>query len=219
MRGMSLYKFPIIDLEVQMQLHILPFAMDDAVNTGVPQCFLRQGMSVDLMLSQHAIQLGPQALNGAAALVVEHMCAKFHCNAFEFFKRMAQQQTLGFGVQGGALHTVAVPRRANFQAAVGAVDVHVSGHARDLLALGVDDRKGQHEALRLKPESPLNFSGHLVWVRHQGVPKPPKFAVFHRCLQAVQVRGGQWLQAHMLASQFDGLDSYHYSMSGHFYHH
>ena len=201
MRGMSLYKFPIIDLEVQMQLHILPFAMDDAVNTGIPQCFLRQGMSVDLMLSQHAIQLGPQALNGTAAVLVEHMGAKFDCIAIEILKGMTQQHALALGVEGGTLQTLAVPGGAYFQAAVGAVDVHVSGHARDLLALGIDDRKGEHVALGLKPESPLNFSGHLVGVRHQGVPKPPKFAVFHRCLQAVQVRGGQGLQAHMLASQ------------------
>jgi hypothetical protein len=31
------------------------------------------------------------------------------------FKRMAQQQALGLGVEGAALHTLAVPSGANFR--------------------------------------------------------------------------------------------------------
>lgn len=171
-----------------MQFHILPFAMDDAVNASVPQCLLRQGMSVDLVLSQHAIQLGSQTLNRAAALLIQHMGAKFHRNAPQVFEGMAEQQSLGFGVQGGTLHTLTVPSGANFHAAVGAIDVEVGGHACDLLTLDVDDRKGQHETLSLKSDSPLNFSGHQVGVRDQGIPKPPKFAVFHRILETSQMR-------------------------------
>jgi len=46
------------ELMVQMQFHIRPFTVNDAVNTSVAQGLVCQRMQIDLVLAQYAIQLG-----------------------------------------------------------------------------------------------------------------------------------------------------------------
>jgi hypothetical protein len=137
------------------------------------QLIAQAAVGGDLVASQHTVELGAQALNPTPTGCVVPVGAKFHRNAIEFFKGMAKQHALALGVEGGALQTLAVPSGANFQAAIGWVDVHVGGHARHAFIGQVDDGKGQHAAAGLQVESPLHLAGHGGWGGDGGVPKPP----------------------------------------------
>src|SRR3954469_10059240 len=98
-----------------MRLHRWPFAGDDAVNHGVAQRAVRR----DLVASQNTILLGAQALDAAAALVIEEMRAELDRNAVELLERVRQQQQFALRIERAALHTPGVPGGADLDAAVG----------------------------------------------------------------------------------------------------
>jgi hypothetical protein len=75
-----------------------PLGVQDAVDASVTQCADSLGVLIDLMITQDAIQLGAQALDGAAALLVEEMSSKFHGIAVKLFKGMGQKHSFAFGV-------------------------------------------------------------------------------------------------------------------------
>jgi len=184
-----------------MRFDVGPFAGNDAVDTGVAQCASRQRVGVDLVVAQHTVEFGAQPLDGAAAWLVEKMRAEFDGDAVEPLKGMAQQQALGLGVEGRALHTLAVPGRADFDAAVGGVDVHVGGHA-DRPARGrIDHGKWAHAALGLQLQAPLDLGLHGFGTGNGGEPEVPEFAVAHGFAQVVMVRLLQGLKPHLHALQ------------------
>ena len=163
-------------------------------------------MGVDLVAAQHTVEFGPQALDGAAALVVEKMRAELHRDAVEVLKGVGQQQALGFGVKRCALHALAVPGGADFDAAVGRVDVHVSGHAHRLARAGEDDSKRAHAALGLQVQAACDFTRHGFGPWDGGVPVVPKFTILNRQDQVVVVCVRQGQELHMLAQKRNGSD-------------
>ena len=186
-----------------MSAHRRPFWRDHAVDAGVAQGVLGLGVGVDLVASKHTVQLGTQALYGAAALLVKEMRAELHRDAVQLLKSVGQQQALGLGVERGALHAAAVPGRADFDTAVGRVDVHVGGHAHRFAF--AQNCEGQHAALFMKFQTPQNFVIHLFWRGNEGIPMPPKFAIFHRLNQIIVVLQIQRNQSYVLAVQLNAL--------------
>ena len=57
------------------------------LNTTVSRCAVGR----DLVVAQNTILLGAEPLDGATALMVEEMRAKFDRNAVQLFERMLQQ--------------------------------------------------------------------------------------------------------------------------------
>jgi len=161
---------------IEVGPHSWPLAGHDAVHTGVAQA----AIGCHLVASQHTVEFGTQALNAAPTGGVVPVGAKFHGDAIELFKSMTQQHALALGVERGALQAFAVPGGADFQAPVGAIDVHVGGHARHAVIGQVDDGKGQHAAAGQQVEPPLHLAGHGGWGGDGGIPKPPQLAVLHR---------------------------------------
>src|ERR1700738_4005243 len=89
-----------IPLICQTFLHRRPFDGDDAVDHRVAQRAIRR----DLMIAQDAVELGPQPLDAAPALVVEKMRTEFYRDAIELFKGMREQQQFALGIERAALH-------------------------------------------------------------------------------------------------------------------
>src|SRR3990167_1916503 len=162
-------------LVIQMGLHGRPFTGQDAVNAGVAQRALRVWVAVDLVRTQHAVELGAQALDAAPALVVEEVGAELHRDAVQRLERVGQQQALALGVERAALHGGAVPGGADLDPAVGGIDVHEGGHA-DRLAAGVQHRERQHAAGFLQAQAAFDFGGHALGCGDAGVPELPELA-------------------------------------------
>ena len=101
------------------------------------------------MVAQNAVLLGAEPLDAAPALVIEEMRAEFDRDAVELLEGMGQQQQFALGVERAALHALGIPGRADLDAAVGRIDIHVGRHARDL-AVGIEHRERQHRARRLQ---------------------------------------------------------------------
>ncbi len=120
-----------------------------------------------------------------------------------------KQQQLGFGIDRGALRALGVPGRADFEAVVGGVDVHVGGHAAQRAGVAAADRERQHAALLLQAEAALDLGLHLFRRRHRGVPELPQFAVGGGRSQRIAVRQRQRLQRHMAAGEGERFDRDH----------
>lgn len=101
------------------------------------------------MVAEDAVEFGAEAFDAAAALLVEEVGAEFYGDAIYGFEGVLQQEQFALGVQRRALDRLAVPGRADFQAAVCRVYVHVSSHA-DGLARGLQNREWEHRASSLK---------------------------------------------------------------------
>jgi len=186
-----------------VSLYRRPLCVQDAVHAGVTQRACGIGMVIDLVVAQNAIELGAQAFNGAAALLVEEMRSKFNGIAMELFKGVGQQHAFAFCVDQGALHTAAIPRGANFNTEVGRIDVHVRGHAH---GLALDHHgEGQETAFLVQIQATRNFIGHFFWRGNEGVPMAPKLAILHGFKQIVMVRSVQWHQLSMFALEVNRL--------------
>src|SRR5690349_2079154 len=133
----------VVELIGEMRLHRRPFTGDDAVNHGVAQ----RSVWRDLVAAQNTVLLGAEALNAAPALVIEEVRAELYRNAIQLLEGVRQQQQFALCIERAALHAPGVPGRADLDATVGGVDIHVGGHARDL-AVGVIYRERQHRAGR-----------------------------------------------------------------------
>ncbi len=140
---MALRSFDLrgLQFEIQMRLHRRPFGGGDAVDAGVAQ----RAVGGTLMITQNAVELGAEALDGAAALMVEEMSAEFYRKHSDGLESVGEEQKLCVRVEGRALDACGVPGGTDFNAAVDLVDVHVGGHAGDA-AGGVEDREGGHGA-------------------------------------------------------------------------
>src|SRR5690606_39230265 len=158
------------------------------------------------MTAQNAVELGPQALDGAPALLIEEMCAELHCQAVQLLEGVGEQQQLRFRIQRRALHAARIPCRADLHPGAFEVDIHVGGHAHDLVLRLVKDREGQHAAFVLQLEAALDFRSHALGPRDAGVPELPKIAVVDCGDQAFFVRFLQGFQFHMLTAQGHGLE-------------
>src|SRR5262245_37870002 len=102
-----------------MRLHRRPFRRDDAVDRSVAQRSVRR----NLVVAQNAVEFCPEPLDAAATLLIEEMGAEFYRNAIELLEGVAQQHQFALGVERGALHTLGIPCRADFDPAVWRVDV------------------------------------------------------------------------------------------------
>src|SRR3954470_22395453 len=100
-----------------MRLHRRPLAGDNAEDHGVAQRAIR-GNDV---VAQNTILLGAEALDAAAALVVEEVGAELYCNAIKLLEGMRQQQQFTLRIDGAALHALRIPGGADLDAAIGGI--------------------------------------------------------------------------------------------------
>src|SRR4051812_47718041 len=103
-----------------MRPHRRPFGGGDAVDNSVAQRAVRR----DLMTAQNAVLLRAEALDSAAALMIEEMRAEFHRNAVQRFEGVREQQELALRVERPALGALPIPGRADLDAAVAGIDIH-----------------------------------------------------------------------------------------------
>jgi len=108
------------------------------------------------VVAQDTVQLRAEPFDGAPALAIEEVRAKFDCNALELLEGMSEQQEFAFGIDRRAMHALAIPRRADLQAAIDGIDVHVGRHS-DRATTGVQHRERQHGATARELEPSLDF--------------------------------------------------------------
>src|SRR5580704_4421396 len=105
------------------------------------------------------------------------MGAELHRNAIDRLESMPEQQQLALRVERCALHALGIPGRADLDAAVGRIDVHVGRHTSDL-ACGIEYREWQHRSRLLQAETAVDLLGHVLRLWHRGVPEFEQLAVF-----------------------------------------
>ena len=153
-----------------------PFAIEDAIHTGVSQCAITH----QHVLAQDAIEFGAEPFNGGAALTIKEMSTKFHGDAVQRFERMREQQQLAFCVHAAALDLLAIPGRADLDATMSGIDIQIGRHADRAAAGFLDHRKGQHRALLLQTHPPFDFGPQPLGRRNHRVPQLPQFAILQR---------------------------------------
>src|SRR4051794_2931420 len=99
----------VVELIFEMRLHRRPFGGGDAVHHRVAQRAVRR----DLVAAQDTVLLRAQALDGAAALVIEEMRTEFDRDAIQRLEGVPEQQQLALRVERPALRTLAVPGRTD----------------------------------------------------------------------------------------------------------
>src|SRR5215468_7256998 len=157
----------------QVRFYRRPFAGDDAVDAGIPQCAVLSA----LVAAQDAVEFGSQALDAAPARVIEEVRAEFDGDAIKLLESVREQEELALRVDFGALSALAIPSRADFDALVDGVDIEKGRHADGRSGNQVDDGEGQHLALCRQPEAPVDLRAHLFGRRNCRVPEPPQLAV------------------------------------------
>jgi len=106
------------------------------------------------------------------------------------------------------LHALGIPGRADLDATVGRIDVHVGRHARDL-AVGVDHRERQHRACREQAEPAIDFLAHAFRRWNGGVPELRQIAVADGFRQPVTLVLRQRLEPRVFAAQGDRFKEGH----------
>src|SRR5882762_10586839 len=157
-----LFKSPLgsswlVHLPGEVCPHGGPFAGDDAVDTGIAE----GPVGSELVTAQDTVEFGAQALDAAAALVIQEVGTKLHGDAPQVFEGVGQQEKLALRIDSGALGAFTIPGGADLDAAVGDVDVHVRGHAEGT-AVRVEHRERQHRTLSLQVEAALDLGVHFV---------------------------------------------------------
>ena len=164
------------------------------------------------MVAQDPVLLGAEALDAAAALVIEEVRPELDRDAIEFLEGVRQQQQFALRIDRAALHTPGVPGRADLDAAVGRVDVHVGGHARDL-AVGIEHGKRQHRPGLLQTEPAIDLLAHIFGLRNEGVPELPQLAILHRFGEPVAMLLRQRLKPRMRTAKGNRFKPGHSSIS------
>ena len=160
------------------------------------------------MGAENAVEFGAKALDSTAALVVHEVSAELDGDAVEILEGVAEEEQLGLGIEAGTLDALRIPGRADLDAAVGGVDIHISGHADGLTAVRIDDGEGQHIARLLKLEAAMDLGLDIFRPRGGGVPKLPDIAVLHGRDQAVEVIDRERVEFDVLALEGDRLDEF-----------
>ena len=128
---------------------------------------------------------------------------------FERLEGVGEQHQLALRVDLGALHAPAIPGRADLDAALRRVDVHVGGHADGLARGVVDDGKRKHRALLLQAEPAVDLGAHLLGHRDGRVPEPPQLAVLHGLDEVVAMLVSERLERGAGGAQRDGWGPCH----------
>ena len=113
-----------------------------------------------------------------------------------------------FGVDAAALGAVGQPRRADLQATVGFVDVHVGGHPHDL-TISSSDRERQHHPGLPELQPSLDLAGHAGRVGHAGVAQLPESPIGGGSHQIVMVLDAKGRQMGDLTGESDGIGESH----------
>ncbi len=154
------------------------------------------------MRSEYAVELGADAFDGAAALVVHEMGAELDCDAAERVEGVPEQEQLGLGVEPGTLDVSRVPGRADLDATVGSVDIHVGGHAGGLAGVRINNGEGQHRSGSVEAKAAFDLRVHFLGRGGRGVPELPEFAVLNCGDEAVVMVEREWHERDVLA--FEG---------------
>lgn len=189
-----------VQLIVQVLFHRRPFARDDAVHARIAQ----RAIGKASMVTQNAVELGPETLDCAPALMIEEVSAKLDGDALEMFECMLQEHQLALGIERSALHGLAIPRGADLDASVRRIDIHVGRHP-DGFAIRIEHCEGQHRSAALQGEPPFNLGANVLRSRHHRVPKVPQLAVTYGFDEVVVVILRERNEGRVLSAQRDGL--------------
>src|SRR5258707_15396456 len=109
-------------LKPQMLPDCRPLALNDAEHYRISIAPVGRY----LMIAQHAILLRAQPGDRGARRVVEPVRAELDGDAPELLERVRKQQQLALGVDRAALHAFCIPGVADFQPAIGRIDVEIA---------------------------------------------------------------------------------------------
>src|SRR5665213_626597 len=96
--GRSISRPRPFQLPLQMPAHGRPFRRDDRIDAGIPQV----PVTAAHVAAKDSVELGAEALYGAAALDVEDVGAEFDGQATERFERVGEKHQLALGVDRAA---------------------------------------------------------------------------------------------------------------------
>ena len=178
-----------------------PLAFDDAIDTGIAVTALCGGVPIELMTAQHTVEFGSQPLDSGSTLSVEKVGAKFDRDAAKGIERVRKEEQLALRIDRAALHGLAIPSRADFNAAIAGVNVHEGGHSHCTPGVVVQDGKRQHRALPLQFQSSCNLAGHSFWRGYRGVPEFPQLSVLSGFHQVTELRDGERNQRRVRSSE------------------
>ena len=150
-----------------------PLAFDDAIDTGIAVTALCGGVPIELMTAQHTVEFGSQPLDSGSTLSVEKVGAKFDRDAAKGIERIRHEEQLALRIDRAALHGLAIPSRADFNATIAGINVHERGHSHGPPGGIVHHCKRQHCALPLEFQPSRKLGGHSLWRRNCGVPQLP----------------------------------------------
>ena len=111
-----------------------PLAVEDAEVDGVADA----AGPGDEVFAESAFFFRAETKDGVAGFFVEGVGLQFDADTVPEFEGVTQHQKFCFGVDRGALPRGSNPGRTDFQAAVGAVDVHETRAANDAIGIVLD---------------------------------------------------------------------------------
>src|ERR1044071_4563633 len=145
----TLMGFMFPEAQLQVALHVGPFAREHAVHDGVAHA----AVASRPVVADDAVLLGPERLDRALRGEIEIVGAQPHDPAADFFKSIRKQQDLTSRVDVAALEALGVPRVADLDAVRRGDDVVIAGAAYDFPGGGLPDHPGEHMAVLLSLES------------------------------------------------------------------
>ena len=170
---------------------------------GVDASIAESAVFCELVGAEDAVELGAEALNSVTAGVIEEVRAELDSNAAQGVEGMREQQMFGLGVEGCTLHTRSVPGGADLYAAVGAIDLHIRGHADGLPCGGIENRERQHGTGAVQGETALDLGRHGLRRRNVGVPELMEVAVLYGERERVAVTRSKRHELDVLAEERD----------------
>src|SRR3954464_1161148 len=184
------FMFPEAQLEVA--LHLGPFAREHAVHDGVAY----RPVAARPVVADHAIFLRPERLDRALGGEVEVVGAQADDLASGFFEGVGKKKKLASRVDVTALEALGVPGIPDLDAVGGRDDVVIPSAADDFSRRRFSNHPGEHVAVLQTLQRGADIARRLAGRRHAGKPELPEPAVARRLVEAGFVRPGKRLEAH-----------------------
>ena len=182
-----------------------PFCGGDAVHVGVPQC----PICMNGMTAENAIVFCAEPFDGHSALSVERGRAKFDGDAADSIECMREQKDLRLGVDSRSLRALAVPGRADLDAPIHGIDVHVCGHPDGFIRRAFDHGERDHRTASGEGESAHDLGVHLRWIGHARVPQIPKLTITRGLDQVVLVNLSERFEPDRFSDEAERLEPMH----------
>src|SRR5215510_631384 len=193
------------EAELEVSLHVRPFASEDAVEHGVA----RRAVAARCVMAEDAVLLRPQRVDRPLRREVEVVGAQAHHLAPERVEGMPEEEQLAAGVDVAALPVLSVPGVADLDAIDRGDDVVIARAADDRAARDLPHRPRQHVPGDLPGEGFGDVRLRPLRFRHRREPELPEPTVRGRGGKPILMLACERLQADAVALEDDGAEVDH----------